>query len=145
MSELRILGKSVTVRLVRAGVLQKEITAISNFTFETRQRILTEGYLGETAQRQDEIFDEVGGSFAIVPESSQVLDLQRMIADRATKREANPETVTISFRAQFPDGSFARFTVPDAKFDPIPLNVGSRDAYVNITFTYKATKYLLAI
>jgi hypothetical protein len=144
MSELRILGKSVTVRFTRSGVLLKSMTAIKDFTFTPSQKILTEGYLGETAQRQDEIFEEVAGSFSIVPENADMLDLQRMIVDRSTRRQANDETVNCTFRVQFPNTQVARITIPDMKFDPIPFAVSGRDAYVSMSFSFKATTYLLS-
>jgi hypothetical protein len=142
MSEFRILGKSVQIRLTRSGALLKSITAIKTFTFEPRQRILSEGYLGETAQRQDEIFDEVGGSFVAVPEGTEILDLQEMIKNRSTRRIANDEKVSCTFRISFPDGTINRITIPDMKFDPIPFTVGGRDAYVEMSFSFKATTYL---
>lgn len=145
MSEYRIMGKSVTIRLTRNGVAQLEITAIKSFTFETRQRIITEGYLGESAQRQDEIFDEVGGSLSVHAESTQILTLQKMIADRSRRRVADDEKVGCTFRIQFPDASIARITIPDMKFDPIPFNFSSRDAYVDVGLTYKASEYLLSV
>lgn len=142
--ELRIFGREISIRLTRASALLTEITAIKSFSFETRQRIITEGYLGEGAQRQDEIFDEVGGNFQVHPEGMQVLFLQQMIQQRASQRVANFEKVSATFRAQFPTGVIARFTIPDMKFDPIPFNVSSRDAYVDMTFTFKASSYLLS-
>lgn len=144
MAEFRVFGKEVSIRITRSNALLREITAIRSFTFETRQRIITEGYLGETAMRQDEIFDEVGGSFTIVPEGMEVLDLQQLIQQRSSRRIANDEQVSATFRVQFPSGVIARFTVPDMKFDPIPINVSSRDAYVDMTFTYKASSYILS-
>jgi len=143
--EFRLFGKEVTIRLVRSGELITSITAIKNFTFEPRQRIITESYLGETANRQDEIFDEVGGSFSVHPESSEILELQRMIVDRATRRVVTDEEVQATFRLQFPNGEAPRITIPDMHFDPIPINVGARDAYVEMSFSYKATGYILSL
>ena len=145
MSEYRILGKSVQVRLTQGGSIISEISAIKSFTFESRHRILTEGYLGETAQRQDEIFDEVGGSFAVNPEGTDIFSLQQLIVNRSTVRTANPTQVAATFRVSFPQGTVARITIPDMKFDPIPFTVGGRDAYVEMSFTYKATGYLLTL
>lgn len=145
MSEFRVMGKSVTVRFTRDKVLLQSVTAIKNFTFETRQRIITEGYLGESAQRQDEIFDEVGGSFGVHPEGTEILSLQQMIADRSRRRIANDEQVSCTFRIQFPNAAIARITIPDMKFDPIPFNVSARDAYVDMAFTFKSDRYLLSL
>jgi hypothetical protein len=143
MSEFRIMGKSLSVHVVRQGVRIAEITAIKSFTFEPRQKIVTEGYLGEPTQRQDEIFDEIGGSFVVTPEGVDVLKLQEMISKRATRRVANDEVVNCTFRIQFPNASVARITVPDMKFDPIPLQFDGRDSYAQITFTWKAQGYIL--
>lgn len=143
--EQRIFGKEVTIRFTRSGDLVAEITAIKNFVFETRQRIITDQYLGETAARQDEIFDEVGGSFTVHPEGTEVLELQQLIAERSQRRLAVDEEINCTFRADFPNGATPRITIPDMHFDPIPFNVSARDAYVDMSFTYKATGYLLTL
>jgi hypothetical protein len=145
--ELRIFGREIQIRLTRDGSLLTEITAIKNFVFETRHRIITEGYLGETAQRQDEIFDEVGGNFTVHPEGTEILELQRLIVDRSSRRVANDEQVSCTFRTLFPinGGTVARITIPDMKFDPIPLSFSARDAYVEMGFVFKASRYLLNI
>lgn len=143
-TELRVLGQEVTIRITEGGALLDTITAIQNFTFEARTRILTEGYLGETANRQDEIFDEVGGSFTVHPESQDILLLQNRIVRRAQTRVANPTIITAAFRMNFPNGDSPRITIPDMKFDPMPVNISARDAYVDMTFTYKASSYLIS-
>jgi hypothetical protein len=145
MSENRIFGKEVSLRLTRSNALIREITAIKTIVFETRQRIITEGYLGEGAMRQDEIFDEVGGNFTAHPEGPEILLLQQMISQRAARRIANDEQVSATFRYQFTTGVIARITVPNMKFDPIPLNSPERDRYVEMTMTYKASSYILSI
>jgi hypothetical protein len=144
-NEMRLFGREVTIRLTQDGAMLSEVTAVKSLTFETRQRIITEGYLGESAQRQDEIFDEVGGSIALHLEGADILLLQQAVVQRSSKRSANPTKISINFRAQFPNGIVARFTVPDVKFDPIPFNVSGRDAYVDTTLTYKSNRYLLSV
>jgi hypothetical protein len=144
-NEFRVFGKEVTIRFTRSGNIISEITAIKNFTFETRQRIITDQYLGETASRQDEIFDEVGGSFTVHPEGTDILELQKLIADRSQRRQSVDEEINCTFRIAFPNGASPKITIPDMHFDPIPLNVPNRDAYVEMSFTYKATGYLLTL
>jgi hypothetical protein len=139
----RLLGRDVQIRVARNGAPLTTFTAVKNFTFETRQRILTEQYLGETGSRQDSIFDEVGGSFTIHPEDPEAFRFQKLLADKAIARTASEEQVTIVFRATFPDGDTVRVTIPEVEFDPVPLNFSNRDAYVELSFTYKAEKYSL--
>lgn len=144
MAENRVFGRDTVLRIAQDGVLLTTITAIKSHTFETRQRIMTENYLGEGSARQDEIFDEVGGNMLIHIEGPEILELQRAVADRASRREADPTQITLTFRITFPGGRVARIVVPDVKFDPIPLNDPARDAYVEMTLTYKGDRYTLS-
>lgn len=145
MSDLRLLGQEVTIRLTQDGNLLSEITSIKDWTFEVRTRILSEGYLGETANRQDEIFEECGGSFTVHPEGTEILSLQRAIFERASRRSVNATRIQSTFRCQFPSGVIARITIPDMFFGPMPFNAGSRDAYVAMNFTYASSSYILTI
>ena len=141
----RLLGQDVQIRLTLGGTPLTTVTAVKNFVFETRQRILTEQYLGETQNRQDSIFDEVGGSFVVHPEDPEILKFQKALADKAIARSANEQQVSISFRVTFPSKKVAKIVIPEVEFDPVPFNVGGRDAYVDMTFTYKAEKYTLTV
>jgi hypothetical protein len=141
----RILGRDVQIRIARGGAPLTTITAIKNFTFETRNRILTESYLGETQNRQDSIADEVGGSFTVHPEDPEAMEFQKFLYDKAIRRTANEEQVTIVFRVTWPSGKTAKVTIPEAEFDPVPFNVGSRDGYVEMGFTYKAERFDLTV
>lgn len=145
MSEYRVLGKEVTVRLTRNGALQSDITAVRSFTFEPRVRLLKENYLGEVATRQDEIFEEVGGTMTVHMEKNQVMQLQKLIVDRSTRRVYNDEKISITFRISFPDGTIARITIPDAKFESVPLNFSGRDAYIDVTLTYASDRYQMTL
>lgn len=137
----RLLGRDVQIRLSQNGRPLTTLTAIKNFTFETRQRILSEGYLGETGVRQDSIFDEVGGTFTIHPEGSEANVFQKFLADKAIERRSTEDQVTIVFRTTYPNGEVVKVTIPEAEFDPVPFNVGARDAYVEQSYTYKAEKF----
>jgi len=141
----RILGRDVQIRIAKGGVPQTTITAIKSMTFETRQRILSEGYLGETGLRQDSIFDEVGGTIVLHPEDPEVLTLQKAIADKAIARKAGDDQISITFRVTFPAGKIAKVIIPEAEFDPIPFNIGGRDTYVDVNLTFKAEKYTLSV
>lgn len=143
MTKSRLLGRDVQIRIAQAGVPLATITAIKNFSFEVRVRNLKDGLLGETGQRQDEIFDEVGGSFVIQPEDPEVLTFMKFIADRAITRSFSEGQITINFRCTFPNGSIARVVIPNPAFDSLPFNVSGRDAYVETTVTYSAEAFTL--
>lgn len=143
MNKSRLLGRDVQIRIAQAGVPLATVTAIKNFTFEVRVRNLKDQLLGETGQRQDEIFDEVGGTFVIQPEDPEVLTFMKFVADRAIARSFSEGQVTINFRCTFPNGSIARVVIPNPAFDPIPFNASGRDAYVETSVTYAAEGFTL--
>ncbi len=138
MAELRLMGKEVSLRLTRSGVFQREITAIKSLVFQFDIDEKEEGYLGETADRQDVNYKRVSGNFVVHHESPDSIDLMKAIADRAQRRIANDEVVTATFRAVFPDGRTRRVTIPDMKFGALGFNVGGRGDYVDTTFPYRA-------
>ena len=143
MSEYRILGKEVTVRITSGGVLQTEITAIKDMTWKPVIKLITEGYLGEIAQRHREIFDEIMGSFNVVPEGNQAFKLQKAVYDRARTASANPIQINVGFRLQFPSGTVVRITNPDVKLEQVgDLNFSGRDAFGNMAFAYKGSSYI---
>ena len=137
---LRLFGRDVKLQIGKYTA----ITAIKSCSFEVRQRIVTEGYLGEPGNRQDEIYDEVGGQISFVPEANEVLVLQKMLYDRSRARTSNPKKIDLSFDVTWPDGTHSFVSVPDIKIDPMPFTVGSRDAYVEMSITYKAESYILS-
>lgn len=139
-AKTRLLGQDVQIRISRNGILTT-LTAIKSFTFETRVRRLAEGYLGETTNRQDEIADEVGGSFTIHIESNDAFVFQKFLFDRAQARTADEDQVSLVFRTTFPSGEVTRITIPNPAFESVPVNVGGRDTYVDQTYTYGSSAF----
>lgn len=143
MVKSRLLGRDVSIRMSQGGVPLATITAIKSFTFELRVRNLKDGLLGETGQRQDEIFDEVGGSFVIQPEDPEVFTFMKFIADRAISRAFDEGQVTINFRCNFPNRGLARIVIPSPAFDTMPFNASARDAYTELSVSYAAESFTL--
>lgn len=141
----RLLGRDVQIRLASGGVPLTTMTAIKDFTFTTNQRILSEGFLGEDGNRQDSIYDDISGSFSIEPEDPEIFLLQRAIYDKARARRQGDVQITLSCRASLPNGKVVKFTFPEMEFDPISVNVGGRDAYVAVSFSFKSEKYILTV
>lgn len=143
--ELRLLGREVSLRLSQNNVLKRESTAIKSTTIEVGTKLLSEKYLGESGARQDEIFEEIRGNAHFHITGTELLALQNDVYKRSRKRTANPTVFSMTFRCEFPDGSIARISVPDVKFEPIPFNVTAQDAYVEMTLTWKAERYSLTL
>ena len=141
MTETRLRGQEVNMRLVRNGIVEETVTAFKDFSVQLDMATLDEGYLGETTQRKDDIYNGVSGSFTVDHESQDILLLMEFIKNRAQRDPNVPiqsSTVNATVRLTFPNGDTPRILVKDMKFDPLPISVPSRDAYVNTGFSYKS-------
>ena len=139
--ELRLLGREVTLRVSQDNTLKRESTAVKSTTVEVGTKLISEKYLGESGARQDEIFEEMRGNAHFHITGAELLQLQNDVYTRSRKRTANPTVISLGFRCEFPDGTIARISVPDVKFEPIPFNATAQDAYVEMTLTWKAERY----
>lgn len=137
----RLLGRDVQIRLALGGVPLSTITAVKNFTWNINHRVLTEGFLGETGNRKDGIYDDVSGSFQIHPESPDAFVLAKAIADKTISRSASELQVSITMRCTFPSGKTAKVFIGEVEFAPTTVNVGGRDAYVEMNFSWEAEKF----
>ena len=117
------------------------MTAIKDFTFQYDFATLSEGYLGETTMRKDDIFNGISGSFVVDQESQDILLFQNFLKQRAQRNPAvpiNQSRVNATVRLTFPNGESPRVIIRDMKFGAAPNAAPARDAYVNTSFSYEA-------
>jgi hypothetical protein len=141
VTETRLRGQEVSVRLARGGITEATLTAIKDLTIQFDFATIEEGYLGETVMRKDDIFNGVSGSLTMDSEGQEQFQFINFLVRRAQRAEDTPvnqSRVNATARFTFPNGQVPRIVVRDMKFDAVPLAVPSRDAYVNATFPYKA-------
>jgi hypothetical protein len=143
MADFRLLGNEVTLRLVSNGSLLSEITAIKDVTWKVGIKLISEGYLGENANRHREIFEECSGAFAIVPENEAPFTLQQSIYKRALQAGANDVQINLGVRLAFPSGVIFRVTFPDVHFETVgDFNQSGRDTFAAMSYSWKSTKYV---
>ena len=141
MTETRLRGQEVTIRLSRENAIEATVTAFKDFTMAFRGRILEEGYLGETNLRYDDISDGVGGSFTVHAESQDLFVLMEFIRARQERQiDVRTSRVNATGRFSFPNGDRPRMFIKDMKFGETPVTIGGRDAYVSTGFTYNAER-----
>lgn len=141
---LRVRGAEVQFRLTRNGTLEKTLTAVKSFTFEAMIEVKQEGYLGETNDRFDDIFKGCSGNVVFHPESQDAWTLIAFIRDRAARRSPQSNhRINVKFVANLPDGTRPSITIPDLKFENIPLNAPARDQYVETTLSFKADDFMI--
>ncbi len=147
MTELRIKGQEASIRISREGVPLETLTAIKDFTWSYMFSILSEGYVGETTMRKDDIYNGISGSFTVHQESQDLLIFLEFLKERAQrKRNPNTSRVNASVRLNFPNGEAPLSIIRDMKFGDAPNAIPSREGYVNTAFSYEAedTKLITA-
>jgi hypothetical protein len=125
----RIKGQEVTIVILRGGIVEAELTDIMNFNIETDIELIQQGYLGEVADRFDEVYKGTKFDFEMHVHSQDFFVFQQAIIDRA-QRVTPDIQFNISFSLAFPNGQTPSITLPDCFFGPIPKGSGSRTEYV---------------
>lgn len=137
---LRIKGQEVTVNISKAGNLQSAITKISNFEMEIKLEMKEEGFLGATTNEYDEIFNGVTFGFEMHLDNGDWFGLQQSIIDKA--RRVTPDVqYSIIGTMTWPSGESKAVIIPDAHFEAVPINVGSRSDYVTVKCSGGASEY----
>jgi len=142
MSEQRIKGQEVEVRIVRGGEELTSITDVRSFEMAAQLEILSEGYLGETTDRKDEIYRGFRGSMELNFENGEILQLMRSVIDRARRREAGLQ-INIRATLNFPNGDTQSILLRDCFFGEIPVSFGSRGDYGTCSLTFEGSDYSL--
>ena len=140
MANNRIKGQSVEIQIVSGGVIQENLNDIQDFTINIQTELLNEGYLGETTNRKDEIFNGVSGSMSLHFEGQSILFFAKSIVDRATRQTPGLE-INIKATLNFPDGTTPTVVIQDAFFGEIPLSFASRSDYGQVSLSFEASNF----
>jgi hypothetical protein len=127
----RIKGQEVSITIVTASVVEDELTEIVSFNCEPLLETKSQGYLGETTNRQDDIFNGFRFDMELHLKSQRWLAFQREIINRA--RRITPDTIfNITATLLFPNGDTPIIMAPDAKFGSTPMSIATRGDYVKV-------------
>jgi hypothetical protein len=139
MAGPRLKGQEVSIRVVLESNEVRSIDSISSFNDEVALEIKEDGFLGEVANRFDEILNGFGGDFETHLASSGWIFLVNAIIDRAQRRR--PAIVFNVVRTDlFADGTSLVYTYKDVKWGSIPQTLGSRGDFVKAKFMFKCTE-----
>lgn len=136
----RLKGQEVTLSFQGPQGREDGLEVIQNFEAELQLEILREGYLGETADRRDDIYRGVTGRAELHMESKKYFQFTQRVQDRAERRSpaAGKFHATASFA--FPNGDRVRLTFEDIFFDALPLRAPSRSDYVTVTVAWECER-----
>ena len=139
MTQQRLKGQEVSIRIIQDGNVATSIDSVGNFGDETDFEIKSDGFLGEPVNRFDEILNGYGGDFEMQVTNSSWIILQQAIRDRATR--VNPSTIFNIVRTDlFPSGDSLIITYSDVHWGAQPTTIGGRGEYVKIKANFKCSE-----
>jgi hypothetical protein len=112
---------------------------VQSFEAELMLEILEEGYLGETANRFDDIFNGVSGNAELHIETSDYFRFTQRVQDRAQRRTAASGKFVVKANFDFANGTRARLNFEDVFFEGLPVTVGARKDYVKVKVSWKCS------
>ena len=136
----RIKGQEVSLRIFINNVEQVSMVDVRSFELSAQLELKTEGYLGETTNRRDEIYNGVRGRMELHFEDAGVFTFMRSVIDRARRRTPGTR-IDANATLSFPSGQKARVNFPDIFFGEIPTNFSSRSDYGAITVDFEAQDF----
>jgi hypothetical protein len=136
----RLKGQETTLSFTDPDGLVENLGDIKSFEAELDIQILEEGYIGDTANRFDEIYNGSGGNAEMHLENSKWFSFTNKVQERATRRSPAGGKFAITSSFAFADGTRVRVTFEDVFFGPFPLKVGGRAEYVSATVTWKCSE-----
>lgn len=132
---LRIKGQEVSLTISAGGDLQAEITDITDFEGTEKFRKLEQGYLGQTSNQHDDIYDGFDGTMTLHMYSGQWFDIEARIKARA-KREEPDLVFNATAVFLYPSGETRRKFMPDIKFGPANARASARGDYVAVKIDF---------
>lgn len=128
-ADLRLRGQEVSIKVTAAGQLVTAIDSVASFDDSIMFEIKEDGFLGEVANRFDEVLNGYSGNLEMQVTNAKWLNFTGQIEARAKRQQ--PALVFNMVRTDFfANGDSAVITYPDVKFGAIPTTVGGRQEFV---------------
>ena len=140
MSGQRIKGQEVEVIFSVDSKPRQNITNIRDFEFTPQFEIQSEGYLGQTTEQKDMIFNGLEGKLTMHFNNQDILKLIGELVDKARRRTPGVK-INIKSTLNFPGGQRPRILIPECEFGPMPVNFGSRKDYGQVSVSWEASGF----
>jgi len=135
----RIRGQEVEILMIANGVPLVNITDVRSFEMSFQLETQTEGYLGETTNRKDSIFNGIRGRLELHYSDQEVFQLIQTLVDKARRRTPGA-VINIKATLNFANGDRPRVLIPNVEFGEVPLSFGSRTDYGTISLDFEASE-----
>lgn len=138
----RLKGQEAFIAIMIDGDLQTRIDSVQSLEVEFMMEILEEGYLGETSNRFDSIYNGMRVKIEGHCNSEAYLDLAQAIKERAQHRAGSPVRIDVVASYAFQNGDFPNLMLQDVQFDAVPFSLDSRQAFKSFTLEGKCSEFV---
>lgn len=139
MPSQRIKGQEISIKVIQAGTVLASLDSIVNFNEDVMLEIKAAGYLGEFANRFDEIMNGFGGDFEMHTTNANWTLWQDAVIAKAQR-----EDPTIQFNVVrtdfYPNADSVIYTYTDVHWGAMPTNISSRGDYVKVKGQFQCTE-----
>ena len=120
----RIKGQECKIIMTGPEGREGGIIDVQSFEASFKVELKAEGYLGETTQRYDEIFNGVEGRLELHLENDHYFEFMRRVQNRAQRRESAEGQFNIMVSLAFPSDGRKRILLEDVFFGEQPIVSG---------------------
>ena len=139
MSETRIKGQEVVVRITRGASVLQTFTAFRSIDVRFQLQVISVGYLGETTERKDDVFKGVSGTLELDTADQEALVFADYLVRRAQRKiDAASSRVNVTATFNFPHGQSPRLLLRNLAFGEIGFNAAGRESYVANSYPFEA-------
>lgn len=135
----RIKGQEVEVSLLIDGEPQETLQFARSLEFRFMTQRKEEGYLGETTNRFDTIFNGVQGKVDYHHDRPVPFNVIRAIVNKARRREPGTQ-FNLRGTLNYPNGQRARVVFRDVEFGELPITASSRQDYVGFSLDFACSE-----
>jgi hypothetical protein len=137
-TEKRLRGQEVQISIVEDGTLSDAFTAIATFNDTMKLEKKEDGFLGETSNRYDQIFNGYDGSFEMQLSNQKWMSFQSVL--KAKARRENPNLQINIVRVDFyANGDTPSRTYVDCSFGAEPTAIATRADFVKVTVDFSCS------
>lgn len=128
-------GQAVEVQVLRSTGIEDSLGDVVSFDTEDKLEIKEQGYLGETTNRHDDVYNGTTGSMTMHMQKAKAMQFRMDLIERARRRTP---WFKVNLKASFnyDNGDVFRVSFPDVKFGTPKVSAGARADYVTLTFNW---------
>jgi len=137
---LRLIGQDTRINVVHETTgLLAGFDDVQSFTMTHQREVLDEGYLDQTTNQKDSVYNGVAFEITLHSETRKILTEFVETLNSVTRSRVAGASIQIVTTFNFADGQ-ARYIIPACEFGDIPINAGGRAEYVEFSFSGQASQ-----